>query len=610
MKSLDDYVDDVLADKASIAPPSGSALTVNNKQVKGTQEWVDPDTIKVNNKAYRIEGYNAPEVGHRYEGIFIPPQEQGVAPQIPKILNQAGFTDIQPTGKSSYNREVAKVINPSTGESAGNFLTKIGAVEPNRFTDDESAAQYYNMQTVLKAFPERAKKDPILAGIVKENERRDKEFAEAGRRQYVPKVNAFNEEQYAAYKNSTGIKGINNARDTIKKIDAILASEGRPELTPDLNAVGFEGAMSYTTGGGQQIPPEIKAKLLKQKEAAQQQMFSASYLPDVVGGVQFRSNDRTIMNQAHDQMSTSFYSALKDMSKGFWGNVEMVGEKTGWDELKDNAKAHVNGIKMTQADLPATLSSFRDINTDSGWWNTAKDSLTYTGNLFAGTLPQMTTMVASAYLTGGSSLGIALSTVPGSFFYAGQFYADQPDDKKNATLAITAGVGSGVLDRVGLEFLSGKLGAGLFTVAGKEEAINAIIQNGKAATKVEAEKLLQDATKQEILALTGFGKEFATRQLLSIEGAAKAGGRATIAAGGEGGTEVMQQELQMLGQAGQWNRNYKYDLSYKDQLEDAFVGGAVMGAGFHGARGAFDMAGWHSAVDAQRLYDKAVCRAN
>jgi len=606
MKSLDDYVDDVLADKASIAPSSGSALTVNNKQVKGTQQWVDPDTIKVNNKAYRIEGYNAPEVGHRYEGIFIPPQEQGVAPQIPKILNQAGFTDIQPTGKSSYNREVAKVINPSTGESAGNFLTKIGAVEPNRFTDDESAAQYYNMQTVLKAFPERAKKDPILAGIVKENERRDKEFAEAGRRQYVPKVNAFNEEQYAAYKNSTGIKGINNARDTIKKIDAILASEGKPEMVPDFNAVGFEGAMSYTTNGGQQIPPEIKAKLLKQKEAAQQQMFYASYLPDIVGGVQFRHDDRTIMNQAYNQQGTVLYSALKDISKGFWGNVEMVGEKTGWDELKDNAKAHVNGIKMTQADLPATLSSFRDINTDSGWWNTAKDTLTYTGNLFAGTLPQMIITMGAAYASGGSSLGLALSTVPGSFLYTGQFYADQPDDKKNVPLAIAAGVGSGTLDRIGLDFLSGKLGANLFTITGKEEVINAMIQNGKAATRVEAEKILQEATKQEILAFTGFGKEFATRQLLSMEGAAKATGRATIAAGGEGGTELLQQELQMLGQSGQFNRNYKYNLDYKDQLEDAFVGGAVMGAGFHGARGVTDMAGWHSAVDAQRLYDKAV----
>jgi len=606
MKSLDDYVNDVLADNAAIAPSSGSALTVNSKKVQGPQRWVDPDTIKVNNKDYRIEGYNAPEVAHRYDGIFLPPQEQGVSPQIPKILNQAGFTDLQTTGKTSYDRGVAKLVNPNTGENAANFLSRTGIIEPNRFTDKDSADQYYNTQAIIKAFPERAKRDPILAEVVKENERRDKEFAEAGRRQYVPKVNAFNEEQYAAYKNSTGIKGINNARDTIKKIDAILASEGKPEMVPDFETVGFEGAMSFKTGGGQQIPPEIKAKLLKQKEAAQQQMFSASYLPDVVGGVQFRSNDRTIMNQANDQMSTSFYSALKDMSKGFWGNVEMVGEKTGWDELKDNAKAHVNGIKMTQANLPATLSSFRDINTDSGWWNTAKDSLTYTGNLFAGTLPQMTTMVASAYLSGGSSLGIALSTVPGSFFYTGQFYADQPDDKKNATLAITAGVGSGVLDRVGLEFLSGKLGAGLFTVTGKEEVINAMIQNGKAATRLEAENLLQNATKQEILALTGFGKEFATRQLLSIEGAAKAGGRAVIAAGGEGGTELMQQELQMLGQAGQWNRNYKYDLSYKDQLEDAFVGGAVMGAGFHGARGVTDMAGWHSAVDAQRLYDKTV----
>lgn len=606
MKSLDDYVNDVLADKASIAPASGSALTVNSKQVKGNQQWVDPDTVKVNNKDYRIEGYNAPEVAHRYNGIFLPPQEQGVAPQIPKILNQAGFTDLQPTGKKSYDRGVAKLVNPTTGENAANFLSRTGIVAPNQFTDKDSAEEYYNTQAIIKAFPERAKRDPILAEVVKENERRDKEFAEAGRRQYVPKINAFNEQQYAAYKNSTGIRGINNARDTIKKIDAILASEGKPELTPDFNAVGFEGAMSYTTGGGQQIPPEIKAKLLKQKEAAQQQMFSASYLPDVVGGVQFRSDDRTIMNQAHDQMSTSFYSALKDMSKGFWGNVEMVGEKTGWDELKDNARAHVNGIKMTQADLPATLSSFRDINTDSGWWNTAKDTLTYTGNLFAGTLPQMVTMMGSAYVSGGSSLGIALSTIPGSFFYTGQFYADQPDDKKNATLAITAGVGSGVLDRVGLEFLSGKLGAGLFTVTGKEEVINAMIQNGKAATRLEAENLLQNATKQEILALTGFGKEFATRQLLSMEGAAKAGGRAVIASGGEGGTELMQQELQMLGQAGQWNRNYKYDLSYKDQLEDAFVGGAVMGAGFHGARGATDMAGWHSAVDAQRLYDKTV----
>jgi len=606
MKSLDDYVNDVLADNAAIAPPSGSALTVNSKKVQGPQKWVDPDTIKVNNKDYRIEGYNAPEVAHRYDGLFIPPQDQGIAPQIPKILNQAGFTDVQPTGKSSYGRQVAKIVNPNTGENAGDFLTRTGIQEPNQFSDKDSAVEYYNMQALMKAFPSRAKQDPILSEVVKENDRKDKEFASNGMRQYSPKINVFNEEQFAAYKNGTGIKGINNARDTIKKIDAILASEGKPELTPDLNAVGFDGAMSYTTGGGQQIPPEIKAKLLKQKEAAQQQMFYASYLPDVIGGVQFRSDDRTLMNQAYNQQGTAFYSALKDMSKGFWGNVEMVGEKTGWDELKDNAKAHVNGIKRTQADLPATLSSFRDINTDSGWWNTAKDSLTYTGNLFAGTLPQMVTMVGAAAVAPAGVVGLGLSTIPGSFFYTGQFYADQPDDKKNATLAITAGIGSGVLDRIGLDFLSGKLGSGLFTITGKEEIINAMIQNGKAATKLEAENLLQNATKQEILAFTGFGKEFATRQLMSIEGASKAGGRAVVATGGEGGTELIQQELQMLGQSGQFNRNYKYDLSYKDQLEDAFIGGAVMGGGFHLARGAGDMAGWHSAVNAQTLYDKTV----
>jgi len=259
------------------------------------------------------------------------------------------------------------VVNAQTRETGGDFLTTTGVEDPNQFTDKRVALKAFQNQMIMNAFPERAKQDPILNEVLKAKEARDKQFADLGRSQYVPKVNAFNEQVYAAYKGSTGRAGINSAREEIQRIDKLLAEEGKPIQVPSDENIGGLNPASYETRYPNPIPPEVKARLLKEREAAQVQLFKASYQPDVVGGVQFRSNDRTIMNQANDQLSVTTYNALKDMSKGFWGNVEMIGDKTGWTELKDNAKRHVNGIKMVQDELPYTLSSFRDVNYDQGF---------------------------------------------------------------------------------------------------------------------------------------------------------------------------------------------------------------------------------------------------
>jgi len=358
---LEESLNEVTKRKEELSP-TGS-LSVNGIESSSQPNWIDPDTVKLGDQSYRIKGYNAPEVAHIKGGILSPGAYQGVAEQIPKIAQESGFTNLVPAGKDKYGRITADLVNPKTGESFSSFAVKTGLTTPNEFTKPEDI----NARSVVSAFsslyPEMAKQNPVLSASMAAQAEKERIAKENNQPIYAPKINVLNERQYAGFKNAIGVGAEAREAEEIKRLENILNTE---DLTPDL-----------------------KTRLTKQLNTARENLFAAGMTPDIVGGVQVRSDDRTIMNQAHDQFNTSLMNGWLDIQKQVGGMGELAGDQAQWDWLKNRTRTALGKINLEQDSLPDTLSSFKDINTDQGTWKTIKDTATYTGNLIGGTLPQM-----------------------------------------------------------------------------------------------------------------------------------------------------------------------------------------------------------------------------
>jgi len=251
----------------------------------------------------------------------------GASKDIPKALADAGYNNIVPTGQKSYNRQVAD-IQDRYGNSASTFVVKTGLVEP----DSHTSTQDLTARAAVNAFsflaPKLAQQDSaIAAGMLARQEREDR-AASLNKPLYLPKIDVFNEQQYAGFKRSIGNQAVQAEEKEIADIQRHLQE---PDLSPDL-----------------------RASLEKRLEKSRQAIVAASTTPDFVGGVMVRSDDRTIMNQANDQLTTSFKNGLYDIVKGVGGLTEMIGDKADINSLVTSlAGEPVNAPSVKLNDLPS-----------------------------------------------------------------------------------------------------------------------------------------------------------------------------------------------------------------------------------------------------------------
>jgi len=564
--------------------PQPSPMKVNGVESITTPNWIDPDTVKLGSQAYRVKGYNAPEVPHIKGGVFVPGEDQGASAKIPELAQPLGYNNIVTTGDESYTRKVGD-IQDKRGNSLSALVNATSLAPINKFT----SPQDLDARAATNAFaflnPKMADKDPAIAAGIQAKKEEEQRAQSLNRPLYMPKVEVFDEAQYAGFKRSIGHQAVKREEEEIARLEKSLKEDN--------------------------LPTDLRASLEKRLEQSRQTIYAASTTPDFVGGVMMRSNDRTIMNQAHDQATVSFYNGLYDIAKGVGGVLQMTGDKAGWEWLSKRADQGVKRLGVEQNQMPDTLSSFRDINTGGGAWDTIGNSATYVGNLVAGTLPQMVVMAGAAMATGGTGASAwLLSSAPSTALYSGQFYADQPDDKKNAGLATSMGIASGILDKLGLDFMMGKLGKNMFTAAGHKELVQAVVDNSKKTginlSKEAAEQLIETTSKSEILKLAQFSGDFAKRQIAGIEITGKRAAGLAVQAGGESATEAAQQYAQAWGESGSWSNNFKYARGFEDQILEAAVGGGVMGGAFHASGSAMNAAQWHSAMSAQEEYRRVL----
>jgi hypothetical protein len=561
------------------AKTKSAVQTVDGEAVGSPVRNVDADTLEVSGKKYRLQGFNAPETAKFHGSVFIPGQQAGDRTQenVNQVAQLGGYTNLKPTGKKdAYGRILAQQTD-AQGNELGDTVTALGLTEMNQYSDLKAVAEHGVINAMSRIMPSMAQADPMIRLAREEHEKRVKE--NGGNPLYIPKLVMADEAQYAAAKTMVGNQAVKEQIDEIDRLEGILKDPG--------------------------LRPDTRAKLEKQRDEAKDKLFFAGTTPDFAGSVAMRKNDRTIMNQAHKQFSTSFDSAMSDLRKGFYGYAQMAGDGMKWDWLANKGREGVLTEKVVAGLLPDTLGSIRDVRTDGDTWDTITDAATYAGNLLAGTLPMMGMMMGAAMAAPvvAPTAGVAamLSAVPSALAYSGQFYADQPDDKKNSALALSAGIGSAVLDRVGLEGII--KGGDIFSQVGRKEVLGTMMQSGRYQSQQEAEKVLADATKATIIELSGAGAEFAAKHYASKE-AMLAGIRSIgTAAAGEAVTESGQTLLELFATSGEIDPDLRYEKNFYTALTDAAIGGGLMGGGLHAGGVAIDAAQWGSAANAKKIYE-------
>jgi len=556
--------------------PGSAVKTVDGKAVDAPLRNVDADTLAQGNRRYRLQGFNAPETGKFQGGVFIPGQVAGDTTQrdINRVAQAGGYTNLVPTGKTdAYGRQIARQENEA-GQNIGDTATALGLVDVNRHTAMDTIRQKSTIDALAAIMPGLGASDPMIKVA---REAHEKRVADSGDNPlFVPKAQVANEVQYAALKNAVGTKAVAEAVREIDRIESYLAD---PTLEP-----------------------KTRAKLEGMLEKARDQAYIAGTVPDFVSNVAIRQGDRTLMNQAYDQLDTSFENAVLDIKKQTFGFMQLAGEQAKWEWLADQGQRGVLRQKVAQGMLPDTLSSFKDVP-GSDNWETISNAATYAGNLIAGTLPMMSVLAASALAAPAGVLGFAASSVPAAMLYTGGYYADQPDDKKNPALAISAGIASAVMDRVGLD---GMLGANIFSSVGRKEVLEKMLASGKYASVEAAEETLKGASKAAIIEMSQGGAEFAAKHYASKQAKIAALRQLGVGTAGEAITESGQQLLEMIAKTGEVDPDQRYEKGFYDALLDAAVGGGLMGGAFSSVGTAIEVAQWGSAANALKQYDDTI----
>lgn len=546
--------------------------TADGKAVSNAT-YIDPDTLRVDGTTHRLTGFDAPETAKLKGGIFVPSAraDDRTGYNVDEIAKAGGFTSLSTTGKTDkYGRQLSRLEN-EVGTNLGDMLTALGVTENNIHSSDEALRRQALMRAAAALNPGQAKRDPMIAIAQKEKEKRL--FENKGNPLYSPRVWADDEAQHAAINASVGISAMNRETEEITRLENALAT-GR-------------------------MAPETRVKLTKELEEARGRLFMAATVPALSGGVVFRHDDRNMNNMAYDQTGTTWARSVSDMWKGLGGIESIVGEELKWDWLKKRGDERQIREKIAQADMPQTLSSYKDLRFDDPWTGITSTA-TYLANMFTGSLPMFGLMAAATVGTAGLGLagatGAAVSTIPSSLAFAGQFYADQPDDKKNPSLAIAAGIAAAALDRLGFEaFINPKM---IFEKAAREEVLQTMLRSNRYATIAEARTALEQATKRTLIDLSEGGALFAKQFYAGTAAKMRAIGQVGIGLGSEATTETLQTLVELAATSSNPSTDIRYAKDFEEQLLNAAIGGGVLGGGISFSGAAINMAQWHSAANA------------
>jgi len=313
----------------------------------------------------------------------------------------------------------------------------------------------------------------------------------------------------------------------------------------------------------------------------------------ITAGVQVRSLDRTLDNQAVNPLSESFDVGLTGVVEAMYGVADLTGETTGWNWLENLGEAGISRQRAYLASKPELkLSALKPIvdkdgNVTGNEWDIdgLGDFFQYLGNNAAVSIPYMAVTVGgtlAAPVTGGASL-----TVPAAM-YTGQTWNEMEGEDRSASIAIAAGVTQAALDRLGLAGIMS--GANILKKETRDAAVAAIVTRDGVSETV-AKNMIANATRLEIANFAGAAADVAQQQLkarnvLRSFMASSSKGMLT-----ESVTEAAQEATGYM--AAVVGSDKVFDaVELENRLLNATIAGGSLGAGFAIPGVAYDAGAW------------------
>ncbi len=575
---------------------------LEKQQGPGGSTFVDADTVRnKEGQLERLAGLYAPETTKvaklgQDASIMVPGQDVGEAAAVAELARRGDFTEVEPTGQTSYGRPVVE-RKDAFGRSLSDVALMTGAV---RLTgrEDPKVAQEARMSQQAARIVAAQRGEQALS---KEHQiGQQVQRARQDNLQFFSGAVVDDPQTYAAMKGLSGIAALQDAQEAIDEKEAVLR----------------HGLLN-----GLLRPSEAKTKAIQKEiqDLREKAHFIANNV-DFVAAARSVGSDRNIMNESKAPVEHALLSGFMDLRKAAWGFMEQTGDSlqglpvdAAWSKLSEWGRAGVARNERDMGQLP-TWGSLHDLqkqwSSDDKAWNKIGDTFTWVGTSLAGMVPHM-----ALFMLGWP--GLAASGLA----YSGGIYAEQDEDKKNPLLALTYGTTAMVLDAMSFGGMTKAGGAALSVLKAEDRKIikDAYIQQqralGKNVTDQMAEAELQTRTKQAILTLVDDGQQLAKRNAYSKEALLRAGREMGEAAMHESGTEVVQQALEMAGKTGDWWGDEAYfDRGFRDALTEAAVAGGVIGAGFKAVGSNMDMLQWRNLAQgfeqAKRTKDEGVMYQN
>ena len=205
----------------------------------------------------------------------------------------------------------------------------------------------------------------------------------------------------------------------------------------------------------------------------------------------FRRSDRDLRNNSLNPLSDAWDMGWIGAKEGAYGFLELLGESTDSDYLKDIGTAGITRARGQQEEYAKVLTDWKDVKGITS-------GLQYIQNNAAMSLPYMAITAGSAVAgtlaapVVGTAAGVGLGITGAATVYSGQIW-NEMEGEKNAGIAIAGGLAQAGLDRLGIGAITGKIPANKLMNAAIEKIMKT---NGVSASVAEA--TLANATKQEL----------------------------------------------------------------------------------------------------------------
>tara|TARA_B110000902_G_scaffold50727_1_gene58334 strand:+ start:1276 stop:5340 length:4065 start_codon:yes stop_codon:yes gene_type:complete len=311
-----------------------------------------------------------------------------------------------------------------------------------------------------------------------------------------------------------------------------------------------------------------------------------------VQGADYEGRSRTPFGTGYDNGFAVLYKSLNRVG-------EALANRFGAEDIENTFAAKAAGQQEYIDNLPTVKMDVTEID-----WTSFDEVTDGLSGILGTSVPFMAaTMVGMA--GSGITMGTSL-TLPASM-YTGMVLdsMEGPVEEKNLGVAMSAGIGMMVMDRMGLKGLvSPKL---MVTKAGREEVIKAIAKKKYSHLPPEQARAMASAeflstSKKEMVGLVADAKAFGASQLQKGHIFREGVKRMTQATASEGITEALQELTEytaaVIGSEKEWN----YD-EIQHSMTNAIIAGGIMGAGFASPGVASQVGGWKVAADSASDYD-------